>query len=363
MDPVSFEIRNTRTGDLELPVSVASASWRAQIDPGSNINVSIRALDGKRQIPRSLLHALTEPTGEFSVLVREGPYALAAGPILDADADHDASEIRLQCSDLNTFWNRRMGASVRYVTLGDLNIVDRSASGFVRAVLWRAMDELNPDFPRWHLPVDLPDDGSGSWSLETDWWEFKMMGELLDMVRGRGYSIHHKPYLTSDNKLRYTTDVAKVIVGPAVPLILGAPKSPLSQVRYRRNGEDLASGVLRIGNGEGEDTLTRFAAADEIGAPIRHIVNTDAKSVKSGTWLQAAADADIEENGPPQTGWSLKVTKTEEFPLAAYAPGRAIHLDVRNHWLIPAGVHKLRVVALSGDEVGRTATPEVIPYA
>lgn len=360
---LTFEIRNTRTGDLELPFEASACPWRAQIDPGASLTSTIKGLDAERRFPQSLLHALTEPTGEFSVAVREDNNVLAAGPILDADVDDDLGEIRLQCADLNTFWNRRLGASVRYITTAELDIQNKSASGFVRAVLWRAMDELNPDFPRWHLPVDLPPDGSGGWSHKFEWWDLTLMGEALDLVRDRGYSIYQKPYLTAGGKLRYSTEVAKQIVGGVVPITVAAPQSPISGLRYRRNGEELASGVLRVGNGEGEDMLTRFGAADEIGAPIRHIVNTDAKSMDSGDWLQAAADADIEENGPPQVSWSLNVQRTNELPLASYLPGQAIHLDVRGHWIIPDGVHKLRVVALTGDATGEIATPEVIPYA
>lgn len=360
---LKFEIRNTRTGALELPIEVASCEWKAQIAPGSTVSPVMQCRDTETEIDESLLHALTEPTGEFSVSVSENGSAIAAGVIVDAVADDDAGTMTLQCADINdVFWNNRLGSSVQFITTSGINIVNKSASGFVREVIWRALDELHPDFPRWHLPVDLPADGSGTWSKEFNWWDFKVMGDLLQLVRDSGYSIHHKPYITSGN-LRYSTTVARTIVNDVVPLTHGSTNSLVSGLKYQRNGQELASGVLRIGNGEGEDTLTRFGVATEISAPIRHIINTDAKSVDSGAWLQRAADTDVEDNGVPQVAWALNVHRSDEFGIADFAPGNAIHLDVRDHWVIPDGIHKLRIVSLSGDALGDMATPEVVPYA
>lgn len=361
---LTFEIRNTRTGALELPVEVESCTWRTQLDPGATITAVINGRDAVTPIPRATLHLLSEPLGEYTFAVREGDFFLAAGVITKAVADDDAGTLTIQCQDLDTvFWDNRLGASVRFIGLAGLVIEDRSASGFVRAVLLRAMDNLNPDFPRWHLPVDLPADGAGSLNLASSWWEFKKMGELLDFVRELGYHIYFRPYLHSSGALRWETTVAKTITGAVVPLSLGAAGSPLKGVTYDRDGQNVASGVLRVGNGEGVDTLTKFAAADEIGAPIRHVLNTDSKDVDNESMLQAAADADIELHGPAQVTWGMTVHASDEFPLASFQPGRSIYLDVRGHWVIPPGVHKLRVMALSGDALGLTATPEVVPYA
>lgn len=359
---LSFDIRNTISGSLELPIEASASNWKMQIASGGSVTVTIKARDAETKIDAAMLHELTEPSGEFSVAVGEDEVALASGVIIDSDVDDDAGTITLQCADFgDIFWDNRLGAGVGSIEEAGISFANKSAAGATRAVLLRAMHNLDPAHPWWHLPVDLPADGSGGFTIDKDWYEFTHMGELLDMIRQRGYLIHHRPYFTSAGNLRYSTIVAKQIVNGVVPLTYGAAESPITGLKYRRNGQDMVTGVVHAGNGEGEDMITRWAGVPTLNAPVRDRVNTDGKSITNGQWLQDAADADIDENGQPLTNWSLKVKRTDEFALADYLPGETIALDVRDHWIIPDGVHNLQIVSLSGDASGLEATPEVTP--
>lgn len=355
---LTVDLRDTITGGLELSLLPQSCQWNAKVETGGTITVTIQCRDAETKIDPAILHELTVPSGKFSVSVSDDAGVITAGVVVDSDVDDDAGTVTLSCQDLaDVFWDNRLGAGVGSITSAGLAFTNKSPSGAVRVILSRAMSDGAA--PAWALPVDLPADGTGTFTLDTKWYELRHMGELLDWVRDRGYSIHHEPYLTSGGLLRYSTIVAKAISGSTVPLVLGAPGSPLSGFRYRRNGQDMITGVVQAGNGEGSKMITKWAGVSTVTAPIRDRASTDNKSVKDLTWLQAAADADIEDNGAPQVGFGFKVNRTAELELSEFRPGTIVAVDIRDHFIIPDGVYKTVVTALSGDLLGIQATPEL----
>lgn len=356
---LTFDVYETMTGDKLIgPLSLVSASWASRLESGGRVTGVLDYRNTDERIPRPELHALSHPTGDYTLVVSDPKGVVAAGVITDSVVDDDAGTLTLNGQDLgDVFWPRRLGAHVTNITAAGLSYTNRSPGGAVRRILQRAID-TGVHVARL-LPVDVPADGAGTFDLDSKWYELRTMQGLLDEIRKRGYKIHHRPYLDVNGRLRWSTTVAKQITGPTWTFSHGAPQSALSGLVYRRNGQDMVTGAVFAGNGEGSKMLTRSAVASSINSPTLELADTSLKSVKDGTTLQGAADNQLDVNGGPATGLSYTIRPDGEFELSDFVPGCGIEIDIRDHPVIPPGLWRTTVTALSGDVTGLTATPEV----
>lgn len=356
---LTFDIYETISGDKALgPFEMKSSSWAARLETGGQVSAVHPFRDSEERIPRAEWHEMSDPTGSFTLVISDPRGVVAAGVIMTSEVDDDAGTLTLGGQDLaDVFWGSRLGSGVGSIQNAGIKFDNRSASGAVRRILDRAMAE--GEHPAWFLPVDLPSDGSGSFDVDSKWYELWTAAELLDEVRAEGYRIHHRPYFTSAGTLRYTTQVAKQIVGDEWTFSQGATETALSGLKYRRDGQDMVTGVIHAGNGEGSKMMTRWAGVGTVTDPVRDRPDTSNKSIKNGATLQRIANADIAANGRPQRALSYTVRPDGELELSDFVPGTVIAIDIRDHEIIPPGLWRTTVTALSGDVTGLAATPEV----
>lgn len=359
----NFALHDTISGALEAEFPAAATgggSWAARLETGGTVTGVLKVTDRMiRDLGQPVMHELTDPTGEFQLVVKCEGTLVAAGVVLDSDYDRDAGTLTLKGKDLgDVFWPGRMSAGVNNKTGGSLAIVGRTYEAAARAILARAMQWATT----WQLPVDLPPDGPGGYSAAWDWWEFRTIQEMLDQIRAEGIQIHHAPYLTAGNQLRHTTSVVSTLMTGRVPLSATASKSPVVGLKYNRRGSQMVTGVQAVGNGKGSGVLTAYAGNPLPGIPIRdsYVAGGEITEVAR---LQRIATTEHARNATPAREWAMAVQADDRLHPSMFLPGAVIDLDVRSDPIIPDGVHALQVVALSGDVASRRVTPEVIPYA
>lgn len=358
----SISIHETITGTErhDFPASATGGGqWAARLETGGTISVTLKTNDAMLAvIPQDVLHELSDPDGEYSVVLKCGGILVSAGVILDSEFDEDTGDMVLQGKDLgDVFWPARMTAGVNIKTQGSLTITNRSYAAAVRAIIIRATQWG----VTWPLPIDLPPDGAGTFSAHWDWWEFRTIQELFDQIRKEGMQIHLQPYLTADRVLRYQTIVAPAISTGRIALTSRVPKSPVTGLRYKRAGAMLFTGVQVVGNGKGSGVLTAWAGDPVPGRPVRDSYIA-AGEITEQTRLQTIANNTHAANKDPKRQWAFAVEAADPLHPSDLMPGKVIDLSVFGSRVIPSGVHALQVLSLTGDVASRRVTPEVVPY-
>lgn len=340
--------------------ATGGGQYAARLETGGTISATLKTNDALlAAIPQPVLHELSDPDGEYSVVLKCAGTLVSAGVILDAPFDEDTGDLTMQGKDLaDVFWPARMTSGVNIKDQGTLTITNRSYAGAVRAILIRATQWG----ATWPLPIDLPPDGAGTFSATWDWWEFRTIQELLDQVRKEGVQIHLQPYLTADRVLRYQTIVAPSISTGRVALSARVAKSPVTGLKYNRRGAKLITGAQVVGNGKGSGVLTAWAGVPVAGRPIRDSYIA-AGEITEQDRLQKIATETHKANKDPLREWALSIEATDPLHPAKFLPGKVIDLSVFGSRVIPSAVHPLQVVSLSGNVTSRRVTPEVVPYA
>lgn len=360
MHGVKVGLFNTITGAFEFPLVDASADWKPRLETGGTISVVASFRDTDTAFGAALWHELTEPTGEFTLVVSDGDDVAGAGVLVGSDMDDDAGTITLKGKDFaDHYWPARMAAGVDAIASAGMTYTGRSASGAVRHVIGQALSYGST----WEAPIVLPADGSGDFSADDPWYAFRYISEYLDDIRKQGVEIHLAPRLTG-GALEYVTLVGSpIVVGEPLVLSPRAAGSPVKGLRYHRSGLSLRTGALGVGNGEGSSTLTRWAGVPAAGIPIRDTVDTGTKSVRDGDVLQAMVDATYDRLKSPLRSFTFSLALGEDLGPGDVVPGSLVTLDFRGHELVPDGQYPHRVIGVDGDVSGQTITSEVVPYA
>ncbi len=287
---------------------------------------------------------------------------MVAHKIDDYDYDRDSGTVSVHAVELLNEMSWRMVDGALADKRSTLTISGRDASGAVSQTLANALLRS----PEWGYPIDLPADSPGGFSGTYPFWKGFSIAEILQEIRDQmGVEIYLRPYAAAlpDGRaaVRFQTRVAAPVTIGGANFNIDADETPISQVHYRVDGSMQVTGVLGIGNGTGEDQETRFAGGPPFIIPIRDTKKSFQDM--TGAALQRATDQHFVSNYRPLVQWDIGAfTVSVDYPPETVAPGRVLNVEVYGDPVIPDGVHRLRVVAVSGGN-GRQLKPEVQYFA
>lgn len=268
---------------------------------------------------------------------------MGAWKVEDWEYDEDKSTVTVTGVEIRNEAAWRMSYALSGYELGTLAVSLRNRQGATRAVLERFMQWS----PEWKYPIDLPADGSGSFSATWEFWRKYTIADLLAQIEDDGVEILFRPYLTAAGQLRFQTIVAvKASIGTSY-FHLQAEDRPLSGIRYKKSGAEQLTGLQGIGNGTGQDQEVAYQGGGPFPIPIR-----DAKREfpdLTGARLESATNAEFAALRNPIVQWTVgSFTASEAYPATQAAVGTGWQLESRGHPMIPNGTHTLRVIAASG---------------
>jgi hypothetical protein len=274
--------------------------------------------------------------------LRWGTTVLGAWKIEDWDYDEDAGTVTVTGVEIRNETAWRMTYGVGAYELGTLAVANRSHSGAVRAILARFMQWS----AEWKYPIDLPADGSGTFTETWPFWKKFTIADLLKQVEDQGSEIFLRSYL-SGTQLRFETLVGPRVSNGTSYFHLQAQDSPLGGVHYKLSGAEQLTGGQGLGSGMGEDQPVRWDGGGPYLIPIR-----DAKREfpdLDGDRLQDATSAWFDSTRDAIAQWTVsKFTTSDEYPPIHAVTGRGWQLESKGHPVFPDGIHPVRVIATSG---------------
>lgn len=275
--------------------------------------------------------------------LRWGTTAIGAWKVEDWDYGEDESTIIVTGVEIRNETNWRMTYGVSAYEAGTLAIVNRSASGAVRAILARFMQWS----PEWFYSIDLPADGAGTINAVWEFWKKFTLADLLKQIEELGYEIAFRPYLTAARQLRYQVLVAQAVSTGLSRFNLQAADSPLGKVRYKESGATQITGGQGVGSGTGQDQPVKWAGGPPYLIPIRDAKKDFPDLV--GDQLQEATNEWFKANKQVRTQWTVGTfTASDEYSAAHATVARGWQLESEGHRVFPDGPHTLRVIAASG---------------
>ncbi len=353
--PLELWVHDANTGDEVSQVFPLAdgCQWSTNIGGTGSSTWVFRTDDDERPLAGLRIASLFRPNARL-IALRWGTEVLGAWKVEGWDYADDAKAVTVTAVELvraESLW--RMTYPLSGYTLGTLTVTNRSYSGAVRAILARFMQWS----PEWNYPIDLPADGSGSFTQTWEYWKKLTIEDLLTQIEEEGVEIFFRPYLTASRQLRFETIVATRVSVGSSSFHLQAEDSPLSGIHYRIDGATQITGGQGLGEGNGQDQPVAYAGGPPFTIPIR-----DAKrsfSDLTGARLQAATNAWFAEDSQPIVQWTVeKFTASDDYPPTHAATGRGWNLQTRGHNVFPDGIHAVRVIAASGS-FGLEITTEV----
>lgn len=318
------------------------ASWSTNVNGSGASTWLVKAGAGKDEYQKGHLNSLFVPHARMLAL-RWGTVVLGAWKIESWFYEEERGVVTIQSAELRAEAKWRMTYALSDVRAGDLAVANRSYPGAVRAILARFM-QWSPD---WKYPIDLPADGSGTFSAAWKWWQRLTIEDLLSQVEDEGYEVVFRPYLTAGRQLRFQTLVASAATYGTSNFHLQAEDRPLSGVQYHLSGIDQVTGVHGLGNGTGEDQKAAVAGNTTLIIPARD-TKIQFRDLTGGR-LQAATNAARTRGRYPTVQWSVGAfTFSDKYSPEHALTGRAWNLESRGHPIFPDGVHALRVISASG---------------
>lgn len=338
-------IFDTVTGDPMLQLDPASAQWAAKLDGSGTGNIDVDLVGSG--LSRGAANDLFQVNSRMVAHIDKNDTVIAAGFVTQVPYARVRGVVSCDWVDIRDLFRERMGFGVgSWNPTGTLQVTNRSYSGAVRAIVYRMMRDGTQ--PTWELPIDLPADGSGTFSRKWDYFANPTMDDCLREIEDEGVEIYFDPYLTSAGKLRFETRVGTPITGSSFPLPVSAPESRIEDLVVTRDGTKQLTGVIYAGNGTDADTKTAWAGHGPYNIPIRDAYRS-AKDVKSVAQLQRMADADLDAHFNPLEQWSFSVRMGAPVTAAHLKPGRLLQIDVQNDPWLSDGTRTQRVIEVSGD--------------
>ena len=336
-------IFETRTGSRELELPLEAGSWQSRLGAGNGSGNHTVPLYGAG-IPQSLIDELS--TGnKYTFAHMWGDHVSFAGVIQDRDYTLDDNRLVIQSLELRSaYMDSRMLFGVGADTSADGGVVlavsSKSHSGAARAVIEKAL----PDFD-WELPIDLPADGSGSFSASWEFMERLNWEDHLKQIEADGCEIDFRPYVDGSGYLRWETRVdTKVTTGTVTELAAKAPGSRVAGLRVRDNYSRQVTGVLGFGK-TGQPAGHGYPGG---GTPISvRDVWVDYGDIDSAR-TQGAVDTEFDQRVSATRQWSFGLNTFPDGPEVA-APGRLMNLWVYGDPFIADGKHAVRVISVRGD--------------
>lgn len=339
----SVWIHDLRTGAPLLEMFPSSGSWNRRLTgtgQGSHV-FQLRARE--TALPRATVRDLFR-NNDRAISVCFGDHVAYAGFVETPKYQRGTGTLAVTHREIREMFRQRSTFGVNNYPAGDLTVTNRSPSGAVRAILARAMQWTS----QWAFPIDLPPDGSGSFSAEWKRYQRLSIDDLLCQVEAEGVEVDFDPYRDAAGNLRWRTRVGAPIVSGYYDLPVTVDESRVIDLDVEENGAKQLSGVHTAGNGTEEDMVTAFAWA-MAGPPmvVRDAFRTS-KDVRDPTQLGRISTADLAANRGPVVQWSFSVVVDDELSPAMVTPGTTERMDVRDDEWIDDGLYEQRVIALSG---------------
>lgn len=359
VDGWTYWVHDARSGNPILQVFPRSADATPRLTGTGDGTHVFDLLDEKTKLPRAVLQDLFRENDRF-ITQRWGSFVGYAGLILKPSYSRDEGTLTVRSKELREIWSQRKTFPMDTYSAGDLTITGKDIPGWVRAILVRGMQWGD----EWVFPIDLPPDGSGPWGGFWERFKFLDIEDLLGMVEAQGFEVMFRPYLTSDNKLRFDVPIGKPILWGTTDLPVTVRKSAVAGLEETRDGTRQLSGVIFAGNGTDEDMVTGYAGiGGTLGGPrmvIRDASRAD-KDERDPARLTGEAVEELAQFRAPTKQWSFTVDLSSGVSPADLQIGRLLRMDVRNDPWINDGVHQQRSIGMRINET-LTVTPEVQPY-
>lgn len=336
-------VHDAKSGDQIRKVSEAveaGASWSTNITGTGTCSWVVKV--GPDAYSGADLDSLFQPNNRILAL-RWGTVVLGAWKVEDWDYGADQGTAIITGVELRgeTKWRMTYFLS-GYNASGTLTVTNRSISGAVRAILARFM-QWSSD---WTYPIDLPADGSGTFSATWNFWEKFTIADLLTQIEDEGYEILFRPYL-SGTQLRFQVLVGKKVSSGTSYFHLQAAESPLGGVRFKKSGANQITGGQGTGKGTGQDQPVAYQGGGPFTIPIRDVKQQFPDL--EGTRLQAATDAWFATQKDPIVQWTVgSFTFSDDISPEHALTGRGWVLESRGHVVFPEGKSTLRVISSAG---------------
>ncbi|KQT75660.1 hypothetical protein [Microbacterium sp. Leaf436] len=337
----SLTVNDAITGRFRAHIESADSTWSTSIQGDGTSTETIVTNDADRPWEPGEIDSTFE--GNSRLIVRWwGDTPVYAHKIDEYDYDLDAGKLKVQASDLIGEADWRLIDGVGADKFSALTVVNRSASGALRAILARMM-QWGPD---WEYPIDLPPDGAGDISATWEFWEKYRISDLIGQIEDRSNSeLFLRVYSPGDRDIRFEAVVGAPIVRDRVSFKLHADETPLSGVKYRKSRRSQVTGIHGVGNGTGVDQETRWAG--EPRGPIRDTKQTFPDL--TGEALQQTVTRYYQANADPRAQWTVgSFTISDEYPPMLALPGTRWDIESIGRQPIPDGDHAMRVIKLSG---------------
>lgn len=352
-----LHVHDVITGARLFQVHPSSGSWRTRINGHDESSFTFQLRDAENPMPRDLVRDLFRANARMLVL-SDGGHVKCATVNLTPVYDRESGTVTVRGRGIRMFAKQRMTFGVANYAQGDLPIVGRSYSGAVRAIVQRMMQWGGI----WPLPIDLPADGSGSYSNDVKRWDFYLIDDLLGQVEAEGVEVYFRPYLDAAGSVRFQTRVAsQITIGSALHLPVSVEESRVTGLSVTEDGSMQLTGAFAIGEGTEADTVTglAWAMAGE-DSPVRDAA-LQLKQVADVGALSRAALAELTERRNTIKEWSFKLAM-DGLPVDAATPGSLLDLDVRGDEWIPDGIYRQRVLSNGGVFGSFEESPEVQLY-
>lgn len=357
-----------RTGEIltTVPTTQDGATWSMALNQAGTVTatVPLRELTDQRRI--GLLGAV-EPWRCYLAAITDTGRVLEAGPIQPHDYDDTTGHLTLRAPGLWSLWAHR---NVLHPTLSR---VDLTYSGLSLGTIAKRLVENAMDHEGGSLPMVLPPDIAGTYSMTYPWWDLgnKLDARLQELMQtDRGPDISFEPRLRTDGRfiewvMRTGTPTNPLLqqVGADWQWDRGAARGPLRLLSVNRDPSKMANRQWITGDGM-EDAMPVGFAQDLTdtaqGMPLLEDVNR--LSATDEPSLDALATANLSSSLRPWQTWSMATSQTQP-EVGLYRPGdwATVHIP-DGHIYLGAGEYRTRILEVSGglqDKVGLKLAPTI----
>lgn len=336
----TYSIYETATGEFRADVEVSAATWETGLTGQGRASHTIPLFN--QGMTASFVREQT--TGnKYTIVQKWGSTVVYAGVIQRTRYVRSTRSVVVDSAELRVaYMDSRMTYGVFSYDPSHvaLTITDKSHSGAARAVINECVFD---DADYWELPIDLPADGSGSFSATWMKSERLTWEDHLAQIEADGCEIFFRPYLSSGS-LRWDTIVeSKVSFGSTTTVSFDDELEDFEvTVDYARE----MTGVLGFGKGGTGADAYGYSPGD--GAAQISVRDTwvDFPDL-SGARLVNATEA-LDYLGYPVEQWSFGISVYPSGP-ATVLPGRVLSFTISGDNYLANDTYVKRVVALRGD--------------